>query len=431
MVEFPRSNQAIWPNRPVNSALLPVDECVEPSLVTQVNRPDRTDVHAAVECETEAVMLERPEVVVYEAEETAETVNLASSRPRSPEAASTERDMITTAGSLLVDLSAATGVRTPTSQALDSCKNVELAALGSRCEAQGESDVAPISAVEDSPRRRAEQLETANVNSHGAPIINDLHVDHVTRQKNALFQSGYLEGKRVQYLIDTGAEVSVISNNMLANLPCIVRLAFKDQMHTLQMASGQSVLSRGPVLCNVTIGDRTITEAFYAMEMPEDAILGMPAMTSLGLRVTMAGVDLMPEASMVQRLKVSHVYRLTAASDYTLPARSEVMIDGRVAEKPVGSVFIVEPRRLELPGDVLVARTVSGRCDGKFPVRAYNPTDSEIRVQHGQYIANVETVSEVADDADCNEHASDMSNDELPVHLRTLYDETCAKQQLS
>ena len=75
-------------------------------------------------------------------------------------------------------------------------------------------------------------------------------------------------------------------------------------------------------------------------------VLGMPALTALGLCITLAGVEVVKSAPnpTVRRLQTPRVYRVTADRDYTLPPRSEAIITGKMQGKPTGSLFAIEPK---------------------------------------------------------------------------------------
>lgn len=103
---------------------------------------------------------------------------------------------------------------------------------------------------------------------------------------NCKYVKGSLEGQNVRFLVDTGVEVSSISYAMLARLPEVIRAAFQDQAYTVTTVSGERVSSKGPVMCNIMVGGRVVTDAVIAMQMEPDAILSLPTLAALGGQVT-------------------------------------------------------------------------------------------------------------------------------------------------
>ena len=126
----------------------------------------------------------------------------------------------------------------------------------------------------------------------GAPRIAP-----ISTQSSIVRVSGYIESRTVRVLLDTGAEVTAIGREILATLPKSLRTAFKDQSNTLTVANGDSVVAYGPVLCNISVLGRTVLEAVYVMPNTDEVIMGTPALTALGLCITLAGVEVLKSGS--------------------------------------------------------------------------------------------------------------------------------------
>lgn len=256
----------------------------------------------------------------------------------------------------------------------------------------------------------------------------DFCCDDVLRTRGGPYVKGYIGGKAVSFLMDSGAQVTLVSMQVLSSLPRAIRAAFQDVSGSLTMASGQSVFAKGPVLCEIEVGDKVIVETVYAMEMPDAGILGLPALRELGVKMTLGGIDLL---AAVKRVRAPRVYRVLAVANTIIPSRSECLIAGQVKQAVEGKTFVLESRNLQKPGDVLVARSVSTHTNNIFPLRVYNPTEKDIVVKKNQHLANAETAV-VLDGCEELPVANDNNRvDELPEHLRTLYSETCHKEQLS
>ena len=76
------------------------------------------------------------------------------------------------------------------------------------------------------------------------------------------------------------------------------------------MANGESVIANRPVLCNISLLGKTVLEAVYVMSDTDEAILGMLALTALGLYITLTGVEVVKSAPnpIVRRLQTPRVY---------------------------------------------------------------------------------------------------------------------------
>jgi hypothetical protein len=113
------------------------------------------------------------------------------------------------------------------------------------------------------------------------------------RKGNSLYIKGSIEGCPVRFLIDTGAERSVIGADVLAQIPEGTRAQFRKCSCNLLMANQNLETAPGPVLCRVLVEGREILEPFCVLRSMEGAIIGTPALEALGCHMTVAGVEVM------------------------------------------------------------------------------------------------------------------------------------------
>ena len=254
-----------------------------------------------------------------------------------------------------------------------------------------------------------------------------LRIASISTQSNSICV-GYIESRTVRFLLDSGAEVTVIGEEILATLPKSLRTVFQDRSSTLKVANGDSVVVYGPVLCNISVLERTVLEAVYVMPNTEEAILGTPALTALGLCITLAEVEVLKSGSnpAVRRLQMPKVYRVTADRNCTVPPLSEAIVTGRMQGKPLGSLFAIEPKNSLQQNSLLVARTVAGHYQGRTPVRIFNPSYSELVIKLGEHIADAEA-AQVAEEKIVEE----STESDLPEHIKVLFGETCTRKKLS
>ena len=266
-------------------------------------------------------------------------------------------------------------------------------------------------------------------------MVNNPRVAPVKGVRTSLYINGTVEGQKVRFLVDTGAEVSVISHETLQRLPTSVRQRFEDSKKKLITASGEEVEALGPVLCSITVQDRTVTDTIYAAPFPEAAIMGMTTLVALGCQVTVAGVDVFKASAStaVRSLCMPRVHRVTAASDVTIPAQSEMLLVGQIHGQIKSEVtYLVEPDGSEcLPPNMVVARTLVKPESGRCLVQVCNLSTSDIKLKQG---SSVGTASQgfVAQSDDLSESQTVVDGSQpLPEHLQALYDETCSRENLS
>ena len=151
----------------------------------------------------------------------------------------------------------------------------------------------------------------------GWPSISAPRIMSVQPRHDGMFINGSLNNINVFFLIDTGAELTVISRNLLACLPKSVRTKFYDNISKLQTADGADLIANGPILCELTIEGKTVIEAIYAANISDSAILRLAAMEALGLELSIAGIKVFrrPIHTSIRKISVPQIRRVVMARD--------------------------------------------------------------------------------------------------------------------
>ena len=266
-------------------------------------------------------------------------------------------------------------------------------------------------------------------------MVSNPRVAPVKGVHTSLYVNGSVEGQKVRFLVDTGAEVSVISQETLQRLPTTVRQRFESNKRKLVTASGEEVEALGPVLCSISVQNRTVTDTIYAAPFPEAAIMGMTTLVALDCQVTVAGVDVVKASTStaVRSLCTPRVHRVTAVNDVTIPAKSEMLLVGQIHGQVKPDVtYLVEPDGSEsLPPNMIVARTLVKPESGRCLVQVCNLSTNEIKLKQG---SNVGAASQgfVAQSDEVSESQTTVNSSQpLPEHLQALYDDTCNRENLS
>jgi hypothetical protein len=250
-----------------------------------------------------------------------------------------------------------------------------------------------------------------------------------TGGRGSLYVTGQLEGTKVRFLVDTGAERSVMGAGVLASLPEKVREAFRMKSCNLLMANQQREVAPGPVVCQVMVEGRTVLEPFCVLKDMEGAILGMPALCELGLEVTVAGVDLLPrrEEAQVRRLATAQVCQVKLLKDVDVPARSEHLVLAKTSSGLNGKPVMIAPSIGEggTPNSLLVARTVGTPVASTVVVRVCNTSEKPISLKAKQVVAEAQEVQVIEGESGV------MSETELPEHLTTLWRTSCERGELN
>lgn len=304
---------------------------------------------------------------------------------------------------------------------------------GSGCKSSDGVAAAPTSTLEESTCTEGEVNGTQSIASGGnlrATSCDVKATSSVTR--SGIFLSGKIESADVSFLVDTGADATVISLDTLKSMSKTLRTAFQDSTAKLQVADGTTVQAKGPVLCKVTVAERCVLEAVYAAPIADTAIMGLETMKALGLDLSVAGVRLLPsQPSLIRRTQVQTVRRVVASTSYDVPARSEMVVQGNIrGELPSDTVMISPCSNQGRKRAIYAARSLVTADNGTGLVRVMNMGDTVRRIRQGETIAEAEAVVLVSNQAKDETTQPLEEPEELPEHLRQLFEDTCTREQL-
>jgi transposase InsO family protein len=228
--------------------------------------------------------------------------------------------------------------------------------------------------------------------------------------------SGLVEGVGVKFLADTGAESTILSLRCYDTLPREVKMKFQDNSSTITMADGSSVHTKGPVLCNVAVGGRSVLDVVFVADIEDYALLGWDAQLGLGVVYSIAGVDVVSTIP-VCRVYNTCVRHVRLAKEYVIPARSEAIVNGIVDGRIDGTALISPLEDTQEPG-IAVARALVDISRGTCPVRILNPTEIDIVMKERDIVAGAEEADEVQVQP---LPPGPTANGDIPAHLHDLY----------
>jgi hypothetical protein len=247
----------------------------------------------------------------------------------------------------------------------------------------------------------------------------------------SFYLSGELEDQKVQFLLDSGAEVSVIGPEVLARLPRETRLKFLKNDCIVGMVDGTRVGGSGPVLCRLRVADREVLEKVCALHCSTDTILGAPGMLALGCQWTVAGVEVCntPHAAVFARqLRLKNDGKVRLMENVEVPALSETVVVGRVGRVLNGRSIVIEPvPHKDSERSYIVGRSVNIPEDQLLQVRVCNLTSEPILLKKDMVLAE----AQLAQVLQVEPGASEIGGGEIPPHLRQLWETTCTRENLS
>ena len=223
----------------------------------------------------------------------------------------------------------------------------------------------------------------------------------MSRSGSGLYLEGRVSGKPCKLLVDTGAQVSILSNSLWETIEPQGRLTPYEGSVRAANGSLLGVLGTWSTFCEV---DQLALACNFIIvdSSSQQAILGTDFLIKYRAVVDVARQKcklLGKELPLVCVLSKDHVCRVTLSDDITLPARSEVILEGKIegiCEGP--NVGIFEPAdTLASKYDLLVARVVSAPTTNRIPLRAVNVSPEPMVLHRGTHVGQFELDVSVLD----------------------------------
>ncbi len=293
--------------------------------------------------------------------------------------------------------------------------------------------------VDPSAVRGGIELDQKDLTPDGAnKNANDMRAD-VTNVRS-LYVKGKVEGLPVDLLIDTGADVTVISKTFLQKMPKWSGRKW-EKPHELHAVDGSVIKAWGPVITRIELCGRGIDSPVYTADVMDPVVLGLPTLRQLDAVLDLSSCELrigehhIPCQERVDR-SIQRISRVTVARGCVVPPWSEQIVSAKL------SILQTEPAPLWLvddPGDsvklrqgLIVARTLENSHEGgRLLVRIANLSSKPISLKKGKLVAKAVIVQ--PDDVvkfTTREKPKNKLIAEIPEHLKSLWEETCNEAQL-
>ena len=235
------------------------------------------------------------------------------------------------------------------------------------------------------------------------------------------------------FVVDSGAERTLISHKCLSTLPEVTRQKFTKESRVMCLADGTHVKTLGPVECMFRIGERSIEGPVFVTELTDDALLGWDIQLKIGVQYTVAGIDIVKDVTLpnVRAMTDFAVCRVLAIEAGNIPAQSEIVFRGRIDGGAIEQDdALVGPLEGGGGNDIIVGRAVVDARDGECWVRAMNPSDEIVTFERDQPVAVIEGVK-VSKFKSARDDENDLGlENEVPEHLQGLYKEAVEMAKL-
>ena len=216
-------------------------------------------------------------------------------------------------------------------------------------------------------------------------------------REDALYVTGEIHGVPVEWLLDTGSSISIMSVNVFGKIPKESRPELKANSSPMSTADGSPLMDLGMVSTRVMVGKQELTQEMVVADINVDCILGVDFLRSHSGsidfgedKMTLNG-KLVPTRSGLLR---NQCYRVATAEKVILPAGTRKVVKGKVPAGVLGDGNWMIDALSKPPGGqcVLVGRSLVSGGSGCVSIEMFNPSDTEIILNKNTHSALVHPV---------------------------------------
>ncbi|KFM56688.1 Retrovirus-related Pol polyprotein from transposon 412, partial [Stegodyphus mimosarum] len=264
-------------------------------------------------------------------------------------------------------------------------------------------------AAQQATRRDRHPIRAAHIQEPVDPMTARLDeltrkVDALTRNtvsggNNGIFIMGQINGIPCNMTIDTGANVTIIRKDLAQQLEG--KLIWTPPCVTLQTVSGEKIDIEGKLNVNITFGSATYHHTAYVAEITDPCILGLDFLRKHNFSLDFKNNELHSASEDITLFEINDegvksIHKIIAQDDITIPARTEILLPGSIAENRNFRYGVMEyPKKCNSPKGVLIASALVDLSGTVIPVRVANVTDKARVIKKGEVVAECTPVTSV------------------------------------
>ena len=251
---------------------------------------------------------------------------------------------------------------------------------------------------------------------------------------------GNIEGVEVSFLVDTGANITIVRPDVYYRIQEHTRPALKDKKIEMVMADGKSLsfLGQGHFLMNIGNDDGVgIRHEVWVANIELEGILGYDFLSRFDCKLECGKGEMKLQNRDVKcstGKPQSSCNRVVVDTTVCIPPGGEIVLPGkRTDEKDVG-IAVVEPaNKFVQHHEIVVAKVLVDTRKDIVPVRLLNLSDKYTTLYKGTNIATCEPVEEIFSPEERTNHRTDLraavcqasdvraTDHDLPNYLQDLY----------
>ena len=238
------------------------------------------------------------------------------------------------------------------------------------------------------------------------------------------FIPGRVEGRPIQFLLDTGCTTNLLGKHVFDRLPERIREQKKEYSRHGLLADGTRLPFYGIIRLDIRLRQVKTEEVFIISQINEDAILGMPFLVEHRCAMDFHRPILKLDGQEVKctdrqgRLLANHIQAIRGE---VLPPESEKTIMCRVTSRNYCPIGLVEA----LPEGVPLAASLNQPNEkGQLLVRCLNPSKLPVELKSGAVVGTYTGVEEQEVEVQAPTQARECQAGpaEVPGHVSDLFE---------
>ena len=250
-------------------------------------------------------------------------------------------------------------------------------------------------------------------------------------REDALYVTGEVRDVEIEWLLDTGCSLSIISTEVYERISESLRPDLEENLIPMKTADGSRLPDMGKVHLKVRVDKREFEHQFVVASLTNEGILGTDFLRMHGGNIDFSRNKFYLDGKMMATrdgLTRDRCYRVSVADEVVVPAGSRMIIPGRV---PAGVLpqgdWLVEPLSKPPGGKcVMIGRSLVEGGKGRVSMEVFNPSEEDVVLHKNTHSAVVHPV-EIEEDVERTGKGGSVrritKQKDLPEELKTVCDE--------
>ena len=199
---------------------------------------------------------------------------------------------------------------------------------------------------------------------------------------SGLYISGQAESKNVDWLVDTGCSVTILSEKIFHKIHPDDRPELHPPSKQLLSADGSPMKVLGESMFNISVGHKTVSHFTIVAEISNDGLLGIDFLKQHSFSIDFKTNQLICENETFSAYCKTGQYRAcrVSMSEHTMiPAGTRTIVRAKTSKPLAHGSWLVEPLSRP-PGDqpVLTAKVLVQGLQKTIPVEILNPSNENV-----------------------------------------------------